>query len=131
MNASQGKDARRSHRALESRQPANVLSTEIWSRIQERAARELARPRQMFLPGDHPRVVADRRGRETTILFQLADVFERKPHVVQGCFIALCQRFVGRAQSAFAHSRREISDRIASRLIRCSVAMSSPLVQVV
>ncbi|WP_446333283.1 DotA/TraY family protein [Burkholderia pseudomallei] len=40
MNASQGKDALRSQRALESPQPPSVLSTEMWSRIQERAARE-------------------------------------------------------------------------------------------
>lgn len=54
MNASQSKDALRSQRALESPQPPSVLSTEMWSRIQERAARELARPRQMFLPGLEP-----------------------------------------------------------------------------
>lgn len=54
MNASQSKDALRSQKPLEPLQPRNVLSTEMWSRIQERAARELARPRQMFLPGLEP-----------------------------------------------------------------------------
>ncbi len=54
MTTSQGRDARRSPRAVESRQPPGVLAPEIWSRIQERAARELARPRQMFLPGLEP-----------------------------------------------------------------------------
>lgn len=31
-----------------------ILNTATWARVQERAARELARPRQMFLPGLEP-----------------------------------------------------------------------------
>ncbi|MBU9210720.1 plasmid replication initiator TrfA [Burkholderia multivorans] len=54
MNASQDKDVRRSQRPRQPQQPGNIFSTETWSRIQERTARELARPRQMFLPGLDP-----------------------------------------------------------------------------
>ncbi|CEH76662.1 conserved hypothetical protein [Xanthomonas citri pv. citri] len=46
--------------------------------------------------GDRPRVVADRRRWETTIRLQFVGVFDREAHIVQGCFIALRQRFVGR-----------------------------------
>lgn len=54
MNTSQREHTPRSQETRKPRHAQNVLSTDMWERIQERAARELSRPRQMFLPGLEP-----------------------------------------------------------------------------
>ncbi|WP_122794612.1 plasmid replication initiator TrfA [Burkholderia pseudomallei] len=54
MNTSQREYTPRSQETRKPRHAQNVLSTDMWERIQERAARELSRPRQMFLPGLEP-----------------------------------------------------------------------------
>ena len=129
MNASQGKDARRSHRALESRQPANVLSTQMVANtvVGYVSPHGLAKC-------SCPAIIR--------VLLRI-DVEGKPPFFSNSptcssenpmSFRAALSPFASAllaARKARSPTKARHSHWIASRLIRCSVAMSSPLVQVV